>query len=317
MNVPVLAALLGCASIMLCVYGVSSSLNSRQARQSWRKRAEGAGEKTPPAATQEGPSYQAKPMAKFLGTLGGATKPKDEEEFSHVRKTLTKAGYRHNEAPIILYGVKLCGAILLPILFALVRIFVLTTLPSVQTMGLFVLSALVGFYLPDLLVQLKIKRRKQKILNGFPDALDLMVVCVEAGLGLDAAIVRVGEELRLNNNVLSEEFQLLNLGLRAGQSRQNALRNLANRTDLEDVNNLVTLLIQTDRFGTGIAQTLRVYSDSMRTKRHQRAEELAAKLPVKLLFPLIFFIFPSLFVVILGPAVIKIFRVLLPTLSGG
>ena len=317
MSVPVLAALLGCASIMLCVYGMSASLSSRKEHQSWRKRAEGTEEKTVSAGLPEGPSDKGKPMAKFLGALGGATKPKDEAEFSHVRKTLTKAGYRHNEAPIILYGVKLCGAILLPIFFAFVRIFVLTTLPSVQTRGLFVLSALVGCYLPDPLVQLKIKRRKQKILNGFPDALDLMVVCVEAGLGLDAAIVRVGEELRLNNNVLSEEFQLLNLGLRAGQSRQNALRNLANRTDLEDVNNLVTLLIQTDRFGTGIAQTLRVYSDSMRTKRHQRAEELAAKLPVKLLFPLIFFIFPSLFVVILGPAVIKIFRVLLPTLSGG
>jgi len=141
-------------------------------------------------------------------------------------------------------------------------------------------------------------------------------VCAEAGIGLDAAINRVGEEIKLSNKPLSEEFKLMSLELRAGKPRREALKDLAMRTDLEDVNSLASLLIQTEKFGTNIAQALRVHSDSMRVKRFQRAEEVAAKLPVKLLFPLIFFIFPSLFVAILGPAAIRIFRTLLPTLGG-
>lgn len=315
MSVPLLVVLLGCVTIILFTYGLSASMSSRQTRQSWHKRATGMrGTTSVSMPVESSPQHQQ--VTKFLGVLGEATKPKNAEELSHVQKRLTKAGYRHNEAPIILYGIKLCGTILFPALFALLRIWFLLTLPAMQTIALFVVSALVGFYLPDLLLYIKIQHRQQKILQGFPDALDLMVVCVEAGLGLDAAIERVGEELKLSHKILSEEFRLLSLELRAGQSRHEALRSLGSRIDLEDIHNLVTLLIQTDRFGTGIAQTLRIYSDSMRTKRHQRAEEKAAKLPVKLLLPLIFFIFPSLFVVILGPAAIRIIRVLLPTLDG-
>jgi len=163
---------------------------------------------------------------------------------------------------------------------------------------------------------MKVNQRKEKILQGLPDALDLMVVCAEAGVGLDASIHRVGEEMKLTNKPLSEEFKLLNLELRAGKQRRDALKNLAMRTDLDDVKSLVTLLVQTERFGTSIAQALRVHSDAMRTQRFQRAEEVAAKLPVKLVFPLILFIFPSLFVTILGPAVIRIYKILLPALGG-
>lgn len=177
-------------------------------------------------------------------------------------------------------------------------------------------AAVVGFYIPSLWLQFKIGRRRRQILLGFPDALDLMVVCVEAGLGLDAAITRVGAEMKLGHRVLSEEFALLNLELRVGLSRERALRNLSFRTDLDDVNSLVALLIQTDRFGTSVGQALRVHSEAMRTKRHQRAEEQATKLPVKLLFPRVFFIFPSLFIVILGPGIIQIARTLLPGLAG-
>jgi tight adherence protein C len=182
-------------------------------------------------------------------------------------------------------------------------------------MYLFILLGVAGFYAPNLWVKMKTQGRQQKITEGFPDALDLMTVCVEAGLGLDAALNQVADEIQLSNKVLSEELKLINLELRAGQSRANALRNLSLRTDLEDVNNFTTLLIQTDNFGTSIGQALRVHSDTMRTKRHHRAEEAAAKLPVKLLFPLIFFIFPSMFVVIMGPAIIQIMRILLPTLN--
>ena len=174
-----------------------------------------------------------------------------------------------------------------------------------------VLSALLGFYLPDIWLRQKADKRKEKILNALPDALDLLVVCVESGMGLDSAIYRVAQEMRLNSPELSDELQLMNLELRAGKSRRDALKNLASRTNLEEINSLVTLLIQTDQFGTSMADALRIYSDAYRTQRYQRAEELAAKLPVKLLFPLVVFIFPALFVVLLGPAAISIYKALL------
>ena len=154
-------------------------------------------------------------------------------------------------------------------------------------------------------------RRKDMIVKGFPDALDLLVVCVEAGMGLDAAINRVAEEIRLSSPVLSDEFRILNLELRAGKARADALRNLGVRTDVEEVRNFATLLVQTDRFGTSVAQALRVHSDAMRVRRYQKAEELAGKLPVKLMVPLIFFIFPAIFVVVIGPAVIQIYHAII------
>jgi tight adherence protein C len=160
-------------------------------------------------------------------------------------------------------------------------------------------------------LQLKTSRRKDKISRGIPDALDILVVCVEAGMGLDAAMNRVADEIKLNNKPLSEELKLYNLELRAGKSRQDALRNLGLRIDIEDVRNFATLLIQTDKFGTSIAQALRTYSDTFRTKRYMKAEEIAAKLPVKLVVPLILFIFPSLLVTIMGPAAIRIFHALI------
>jgi len=221
-----------------------------------------------------------------------------------------QAGYRRADASVIFFGVKLCLTIGLPMLFVVLRTPTMRALPYAYIMFIVVLLAVMGFYAPSVWLQRSIQHRRQKITAGFPDTLDLMVVCVEAGLGLDAAIHRVGEQMALSNKVLSEEFSLVALGLRAGQSRQEALRNLALRTGLEDIHSFVTLLIQTDRFGVGIAQALRVHADAMRTKRQRRAEETAAKLPVKLLFPLIFFIFPSLFVVIVGPAGIQIFKAL-------
>ena len=180
-----------------------------------------------------------------------------------------------------------------------------------MTLMIGVLSALIGFYLPDIWLRQKTDKRKEKILNALPDALDLLVICVESGMGLDSAIYRVAQETKLNSPELSDELQLMNLELRAGKSRRDALKNLALRTNLDEINSLVTLLIQTDQFGTSMADALRVYSDSYRTERFQRAEELAAKLPVKLIFPLVIFIFPSLFVVLLGPAAISIYNALL------
>jgi tight adherence protein C len=180
----------------------------------------------------------------------------------------------------------------------------------------YVAAAACGYYAPGLWLRTAITQRKDALNRAIPDALDLMVVCVEAGLGLDQAIGRVGEEVGRSHPALSDELNLLSMELRTGVSRQEALRNIAHRTDLEEVRNLVALLIQTDRFGTSIGQALRVHADSMRTTRRLKAEELAAKLPVKLLFPLVFFIFPSMFIVIIGPAAIKMVRVIFPAMAG-
>jgi tight adherence protein C len=248
----------------------------------------------------------------LIGSLGHLLKLRSQRDVYHSGHTVLRAGYRTENISVIFWGLKiLFGLLCLGLVFT-VRVWAIPTLPSVQFIVFSAVMVLTGFYLPNLWIRWKIASRKEKILEGFPDALDLLVVCVEAGIGLDGAITRVGEEMRLSNEVLSEEFKLLSLELRAGKQRRDALRNLALRTDLEDVSSLVSLLIQTDKFGTSVAQALRVHSDSMRVKRYQRAEELATKLPVKLLFPLILFIFPSFFVTLLGPAVIQIFRVLLP-----
>lgn len=165
-----------------------------------------------------------------------------------------------------------------------------------------------GFLLPTFWLRYKASKRRQGFERSFPDALDLLVVCVEAGMGLDSAIARVSREMELTSPDLSEEFKILSLELKTGKMRNACLKNLAQRINIDDVENLVNVLIQAERFGTGIANALRMHAEEMRQKRYARLEEQAAKLPVKLVFPLIFFIFPALFVVILGPAAISIVR---------
>ncbi len=247
-------------------------------------------------------------FTKLLGSLGNLTKPKPEE-LSNLQKEFVQAGFGKNVS-MIFFGVKITLAFLLPLLFFIVKVMVLKTLPTLHFTLIILLFAGFGFYVPNAWIKNRIARRKDQIFKGFPDALDLMVVCVEAGTSLDAAITKVGDEMALGNRTLSKEFRLLSLELRAGKSRREALQNLALRCDLDDVSSLVTLLIQTDKFGTSIAQALRVYSDSMRTTRQQRAEEAAAKLPVKMLFPMAIFLFPSVFVVILGPGAIRMYKAL-------
>lgn len=246
----------------------------------------------------------------FLTSLGQRVSTKEKAvDYSKLRPLFLKAGIRRENAPAVFWGVKVVFSFLLPICLLLTQFLVPGfVLPTNKMVLLLVILAMIGFYLPNYWIRFKIAKRREVILKGFPDALDLMVVCVEAGMGLDSAITRVAREIELSNKVLSDELAIYNLEMRAGKLRKDALKNLSMRTDVDEVNNLVTLLIQTDKFGTSIGQALKVYSDTMRTQRFQRAEEKAAKIPVKLLFPLIFFIFPSLFVVILGPAVINIFR---------
>lgn len=248
---------------------------------------------------------------KIVSFFGNIAKPKQEGDVSFTKKSLTSLGYRSNRAVPIFFGVKFVLTILLLIGFLLLKVFALKALFINLTVLvlILVLLAMGGFYLPSLWLWVKIKKRKEKILEGLPDALDLLGVCTEAGMGMDAAIDRVAQEIKLDNEVISEEFRLYNLELIIGKTRVEALKSLALRTDVEDVRNLVTLLIQTDKFGTSVARALKTHADFMRIQRAQRAEELAVKLPVKLLFPLVFLIFPSLFVIILGPAALTAYRI--------
>jgi len=247
------------------------------------------------------------PLVRLSLWLGNLIKPKDENEISRSRLLFLRAGYRHRNTPVVFLGLKLLLAPALPAAFYVAQILYFH-MPSLYAIFIAFFLALVGFNLPHWWVKMKISRRKEKITEGFPDALDLLVVCVEAGMGLDSAINRVAAEMEMANKPISEEFKMLNMELRAGRTRRDALKSLSARTDLDDVNSLVTLIIQTDRFGTSVAQALRVHSDSMRTKRFQRAEERAAKIPTKLIFPLVLFIFPSMFIIFLAPPLIQVYR---------
>jgi tight adherence protein C len=247
-------------------------------------------------------------FANFLSIIGIKVNPKKSANNSEVKLKFLRAGLRGESVPSIFWGSKFLFAVTLPVAFIILSVILFESYISKNIMMAAIFLSLLGLIIPDLWLHNKTASRRSKIIKGFPDALDLLVVCMEAGTGLDAALRRVGEEVKFAHRELSEEFQILNLELRAGKTRKAALRNLAERTDVDDVRSLVTVLIQTDRFGTSVAQALRVFSDSFRTARYQKAEEVAAKIATKLIFPLIFFILPSFFVVAVGPAVIQLLK---------
>lgn len=257
-------------------------------------------------------------IASLATPLAKLALPSEGWESSGLRTRFMNAGWRQPAAPILYFSAKAGLALGFPLLLATIIGVSVGSLPwgANETMFAMLLAASIGYYLPNALLAMRIRRHQRDLLDAFPDAVDLIIVCVEAGLGLDAAIARSGEEMRLRSPALADELHLVGLELRVGASRERALRNLALRTGLDDVGALVTMLLQADRFGTGIAESLRVHADGLRTQRRQRAEEAAAKIPLKLLFPLIFCIFPSLMLVLLGPAVISIYHVFLKTMGG-
>jgi len=300
------------AAIFLLSFSVSQFVRQNAARHKMVDRIKGGNDNititadsvaTPPEAINKKRSVLG-----FFGRLGGLLAPVKPKDFSSIRLKYLRAGIRITNAASVFWGVKICLAVALPTIFLLSRLYVFKLMTYQATMLTAIIVALLGFYLPDIWLRYKTDKRREKILKSLPDSLDLLVVCVEAGMGLDAAINRVARETKLNSPELSDELHLTTLEMRAGKRRQDTLRNLALRTSLDELNNLVTLLIQTDKFGTNIADALRTYSDFYRTERQQKAEELAAKLPVKLIFPLMFFIFPSLMLAILGPALIAIYK---------
>lgn len=247
--------------------------------------------------------------------LAAPLQPKSELEVSKLKLKLSNGGFRGESAPTIFLGFKFLGLII-GLFGSGTVMMLLGNFSQKSTMtSLFVAGAL--FYLPDLVLKLIISKRKEAIFLGLPDALDLMVVCVEAGLGLDQAMRRVSDEMKRIYKVISEEFALSNFQLQVGRSRTDVLHELGVRTGVDDLRSLASILIQADKFGSSIAQALRVQSDSMRTRRRQLAEEKAAKTAVKLIFPLVIFIFPGIFVVLVGPAAITMVREMFPMMAAG
>jgi tight adherence protein C len=250
------------------------------------------------------------------GKFARLSLPAEGWEDSPLRLRFLHAGYRNARPAALYFGAKTLLAMALP-LIGYMFLSLSNVNPGVLGMlAILLLLSALGYYIPNLILLRLVFVRQREIFESFPDAADLLMVCVESGLGLDSALAKTTEEMRLKSVALAEELHLVNLELRAGSSREKALRNLALRTGVEEVNTFATMLVQADRFGTSIGDSLRVFSEELRTKRQLRAEELAAKIPIKLLFPLIFFIFPSLMLVLLGPAFIQVYRILLPTMAG-
>ena len=308
-NIPVLVSMSAFLAMVLLFAGLFQYFRQNAKSRDLAEKVR-AGSDNRYALNKEKSSFKT-PILNFLSLLGKHLVPEDSADPTRTRSKFLMAGLRKANVVAIFWGIKLLLTFSFPVCFFLAGITLLKPISANTNLFICLLLAFSGFYLPDIWLFIRTSRRKDKILKGLPDALDLLVVCVETGMGLDAAINRVAEEIKLGHKILSDELKLLNLEIRAGKSREDALRSLATRTGLEDINSLVTLLIQTDRFGTSVAQALRVYSDSIRTKRYQKAEEIAAKLPVKLMLPLILFIFPSLFVAILGPAAIRVYHIFL------
>lgn len=286
------AAMLGLAifalliAVMLVVLGVSDPLRRRLRHLE-------ASAATGTAAGEAG-------LGQWLGPMGERLVPTEEEARSRIARELRRAGKRSSAAVNIFFGIRLLLTVVPPLLL-LILVVPFVRLDPVISILLVVSAALAGYLLPRFWLERTIKRRTKLVSRGLPDALDLLVVCSEAGLGLGAAIQRVARDLEISHPELAEELHLFGLQTRAGMDNKAALRDLEERTGVDDIRGLVTTLLQSMRFGTSIATTLRLYAVELRDKRTQEAEELAAKVSTKMLFPLIFCVFPSFFVVALGP----------------
>jgi tight adherence protein C len=252
--------------------------------------------------------FQAKVTA-AANKLGQSLRPSDEAELGKVRLKLLNAGYRQEQAVAVFFGIKALGLLLA--LAVVVPVAVMHAGMTQSALTLAVGGGALGFYLPDFVLGQQKKKRAESIFLGLPDALDLMVVCVEAGLGLDAAMRRVTSELAQSSPVLCEELAIANFQLQMGRPRKDVLRDLGTRTGVDDVRALAAVIIQAERFGTSIGSALRVQSDAMRLRRRQLAEERAAKTAVKIMIPLILFIFPGVFVVLVGPAGIQMYEMMI------
>ncbi|MFL9994059.1 tight adherence protein C [Burkholderia sp. GAS332] len=255
-------------------------------------------------------------LAEISQPISKYSVPKEGWENSALRLHLMNAGWRSPGAAPIYFAAKTALAIVLPLLAMFGLISLSIALTTYERLVVLTLLGAIGFYLPNVVLTRRIAWRKRVLIEDFPDTLDMLTVCVEAGLGLDASLMKVGDEIRMRSPVVASELDLMLLEMRSGFSKEKALRNFSLRTGVEDIDSFSAMLIQAERFGTSVGASLRVLSDTLRTRRRMRAEEKAAKIALKLLFPLIFCIFPALLVVLMGPAMIHIYRVLLPSMTG-
>ncbi len=291
----ILAAVVMGLSITLIAVPPSDAAQHRLARL-WR-------ETKPASRSAAFRSKQRDRVERALQDVGKAMMPWSKDD-GRAGVLLIRAGYRKPEAILVYQGAK----VVVPVFLLLLVL--LTGAYQINPFLIFVAAAVAGFVAPDFWLTSRIRVRQKNIVAGLPDALDLLTVCVEAGMGLDQAIFRVSQEIQISCPELSDELRLMNMEARFGKSRAESMRDMATRTGVEDVKTAVAMLIQTDRFGTDLARALRVHSVTMRVKRRQRAEELASKTSVKMVPALVFFIFPAMFVVILGPAIIALMRTL-------
>ena len=306
---PVFLGLLAILSLGMVIYALLPQKEDkrRKVMDRLKNRTSSTAKKDSKAA--QGKASAAKNLfARAAPALSKPAMPQSEEARSHLRMKLANAGFRGQQTPATFLASKTALGVALALL-GLGGAFALR-LSARNIVGLTVFAGAVGLMLPNLWLALAIKSRKEKINHGMPDSLDLMVVTIEAGLGLDAAIQRVSDEMKTVHPELAEELILTTMETQMGLSRSEALHNLASRTDIPEMKSLTAILIQAERFGTSIAQAVRTHADSMRVKRSQQAEERAAKTAVKLILPLVLFIFPALFVVLAGPAMMKLFETL-------
>ena len=298
-----LSLLLAFGACALLVFGVGKLLTQSRMRQRLRQ---SVTNRRALRAPKQVPASQGSTWHAVLSSLSRLSVPAGAWQDSERRLKFIRAGYREASAAQAYYAFKTTFALVLPLLLALMLMIWWPATPYTRQ-ALYVVSlAAAGYYLPDVYLRFRTNQRAKDMRDTLPDLIDLLVICTESGLGMDAAINRVSQEIARSSKILAEEFYLAALEIRAGAGRSTALKNLALRVDLEDLHSLVSMLVQADRFGTSLADSLRIQSEVMRTKRMQRAEEIAAKVPVKMLIPLIFFIFPSLLMVLIGPAVLQI-----------
>lgn len=255
-------------------------------------------------------------LAHLTRPLSKLSVPEEGWEKSALRTRFMNAGWRNPVAPALYFASKTALALGIPAIIALLLMFTHAALPGMPLLLALLTGAACGYYLPNIVLRRVVARRQRDIFETLPDALDLLTVCVEAGLTLERAMVKVAAEIQIKSVPLAHELQLVLMEMRAGFSKEKALRNFALRVGIDDIDTLVAMLIQSERFGTSMGDSLRVHSDNLRSKRRVLAEECAAKIGLKLLFPLIFCIFPTLLMVLLGPAGIQMGRALGPTLLG-
>ena len=301
--------------VFLLLFGVGDLFGARTDTldQRLRRTVQARASSVPPVVAQPGTGagtfldFTLKPIAQFA-------KPSDAEEQGQLQARLSWAGYRTERAMLIYLAAKLGLALFFAAVVLVVNAVV--TLPTERIAFFSMIAIMLGFYLPNLWLSGRIAERQKAVSSGLPDALDLLVTCVEAGLGLDLALGRVSREIHLSTPLLADELTQTSLEMRAGVARGETFRRLAARTGVEDIKNLSSIVIQTEIFGTSIAKSLRVMSEGMRIKRMQKAEEQAATVAVKMTMPLILNIMPALFCVLLGPAVVRIIRMLIPAMGG-